>query len=100
MGIDNLIQHPALSRWMTELGRSGDVQEIGITDELLASKTVGEASEMLPGGCTITLLSRDEEYIAPETSHEIQYGDHLTVLGQTASVHEAIWELTLPHSPL
>ena len=95
-GIDNLIERPALSRWMTELGRSGDVQEIEVTDELLASKTVGEVSEMLPGGCMIALLSRDEENIVPETSHEIQYGDHLTVLGQTDSVHEAIDRLH-PH---
>jgi len=95
-GIDNLIERPALSRWMTELGRSGDVQEIEVTDELLASKTVGEVSEMLPGGCMIALLSRDEENIVPETSHEIQYGDHLTVLGQSDSVHEAIDRLH-PH---
>jgi NhaP-type Na+/H+ or K+/H+ antiporter/K+/H+ antiporter YhaU regulatory subunit KhtT len=94
--IDNLIERPALSRWMTELGRSGDVQEIEVTDESLVGKTVGEVSEMLPGGSMIALVSRGDENTVPDTDQEIHYGDHLTVLGQTESVHEAIERLH-PH---
>jgi sodium/proton antiporter, CPA1 family (TC 2.A.36) len=95
-GIDNLIERPALSRWMTELGRSGDVQEIEVTDESLVGKTVGDVSEMLPGGCMIALVSRDDENTVPDTNQEIHYGDHLTVLGRTDAVHEAIERLH-PH---
>ncbi|MFD1641639.1 cation:proton antiporter [Halohasta litorea] len=95
-GIDNLIERPALSRWMTELGRSGDVQEIEVTDESLVGKTVGDVSESLPASCMIALVSRDEENTVPEDSQEIHYGDHLTVLGRTDAVHDAISQLH-PH---
>ena len=95
-GIDNLIERPALSRWMTELGRSGDVQEIEVTDESLVGKTVGDVSESLPASCMIALVSRDEENTVPENSQEINYGDHLTVLGRTDAVHDAISQLH-PH---
>ena len=94
--IDNRIERPALSRWMTELGRSGDVQEIEVTDEELVGKTVGDVSEMLPGGSMIALVSRGEENTVPETSQDIQYGDHLTVIGRTDSVREAVDQLH-PH---
>lgn len=94
--IDNLIERPALSRWMTELGRSGDVQEIEVTDENLVDRTIGELNEELPEGCMIALVTRDKENTVPETNHRVEYGDHLTVLGRTDSVHEAIDQLH-PH---
>ena len=95
-GIDNLIERPALSRWMTELGRSGDVQEIEVTDESLVGKTVGDISDSLPTSCMIALVSRNEENTVPEDSQEVHYGDHLTVLGRTDAVREAISQLH-PH---
>ncbi|WP_253738647.1 cation:proton antiporter [Halohasta salina] len=94
--IDNRIERPALSRWMTEIGRSGDVQEIEVTDEKLVGQTVGEVSELLPDGSMIALVSRGDENTVPETSQEVHYGDHLTVIGRTDSVHEAIERLH-PH---
>jgi Trk K+ transport system NAD-binding subunit len=94
--IDNLIERPALSRWMTELGRSGDVQEIEVTDENLVGRTIGELNEELPEGCMIALVTRNEENTVPETTHQLEYGDHLTVLGRTAAVHDAIERLH-PH---
>ena len=94
--IDNRIERPALSRWMTELGRSGDVQEIEVTDEELVGKTVGDISEMLPGGSMIALVTRGEENTVPESSQDVQHGDHLTVIGRTDSVREAIDQLH-PH---
>ena len=94
--IDNRIERPALSRWMTEIGRSGDVQEIEVTDEQLVGQTVGEVSECLPNGSMIALVSRGDENTVPETSQDIHYGDHLTVIGRTDSVHEAIDRLH-PH---
>ncbi|RJX42780.1 potassium transporter [Halonotius aquaticus] len=95
-GIDNLIERPAMSRWMTELGRSGDVQEVEVTDESLAGKTISDVNEMLPEGCIVALVSRDEENTVPEASLELEYGDHLTILGRTEAVHEAIDQLH-PH---
>jgi len=94
--IDNLIERPALSRWMTELGRSGDVQEIEVTDEGLVGVTIAEIHDELPEGCMVALLTRDGENTVPDPDLEIEYGDHLTVLGRIESVKEAIGRLH-PH---
>ena len=88
--IDNAIERPALSAWMTEIGRSGDVQEIEITAEDLIGRTIGDLDSELPGGCIIALVSRDDESQVPEEDFELEYGDHITVLGRREAVHEAI----------
>ncbi len=94
--IDNRIERPALSRWMTELGRSGDVQEIEVTDESLVDRTIGELNDELPEGCIIALVTREEKNTVPKQDHEVKYGDHLTVIGRTDVVHAAI-ERFHPH---
>jgi len=94
--IDNLIERPALSRWMNELGRSGDVQEIEVTDEGLVDTTIGDLNEVLPDGCMVALLTRDDENTVPEQDLKLEYGDHLTVLGRIEAVDEAIERLH-PH---
>ncbi|WP_460923417.1 cation:proton antiporter [Salinarchaeum chitinilyticum] len=94
--IDNLIERPALADWMNELGQGGDVQEIEVTDEALEGRTVGEVGEELPEGCIVALVSRDGENTIPDADFELECGDHLTVLGRTASVHEAL-EMLHPH---
>ena len=94
--MDNLIERPGLSRWMTELGRSGDVQEIEVTDKGLVDRTINELNDQLPDGCMIALVSRGEENTVPDPELRIEYGDHLTVLGQTDAVSQAIDQLH-PH---
>ncbi|MFB6293414.1 MAG: NAD-binding protein, partial [Halonotius sp.] len=94
--IDNLIERPAMSRWMTELGRSGDVQEVEVTDESLAGKTISDINEVLAEGCMVALVSRGEENTVPEADLELEYGDHLTILGRTEAVDEAMDRLH-PH---
>ena len=94
--IDNRIERPALSKWMNELGRNGDVQEIEMTDEEFVGRTVGEIDEVLPKGCVIALVSRGGENKVPELDFEIEHGDHLTVLGRTDAVDKAIKRLH-PH---
>ena len=94
--IDNRIERPALSRWMTELGRSGDVQEIEVTDEGLVDRTISDLNDELPEGCMIALVTRDEENTVPKPDHTIECGDHLTVIGRTDAVHAAIERLH-PH---
>lgn len=94
--IDNLIERPAISNWMTELGRSGDVQEIEVTYEELVGMTIAEVDDSLPNGCMIALVSRGEENTVPESDFELEYGDHLTVLGRKEAVREAIGMLH-PH---
>ncbi len=88
--LDNAIERPALSTWMTELGRTGDVQEIEVTAEELVGRTIGDIDEELPNGCLIALVSRDGDNEVPSSDVTLEYGDHLTFLGRTEAVREAI----------
>ncbi|WP_254534852.1 cation:proton antiporter domain-containing protein [Halomarina litorea] len=88
--MDNAIERPALSEWMTELGRTGDVQEIEVTAEKLVGKSIKELDEYLPDGVLIALVSRDGESQIPEPDLILEYGDHLTFVGRRDAVHEAI----------
>jgi Trk K+ transport system NAD-binding subunit len=94
--IDNAIERPALSQWMTQLGENGDVQEIEVTAEGLIGTTIGELDTDLPNGCIIALVSRGEESHIPEEEFTLQAGDHVTFLGRTDAVREAI-EWCHPH---
>jgi len=88
--IDNAIERPALSGWMTELGRSGDVQEVEVTAEAIVGRTIAELDDEIPSGCLIAMVSRDGENEVPDGNFEIEQGDHLTFLGRTEAVREAI----------
>ncbi|WP_425433162.1 cation:proton antiporter [Halarchaeum grantii] len=88
--IDNIIERPALSNWMTEIGRSGDVQEIEVTAEDLVGRTIGELDEHIPNGCIIALVGREGENSVPSEDFTLQMGDHLTFLGRKEAVREAI----------
>ncbi len=88
--IDNAIERPALSAWMTELGRSGDVQEVEVTSESLAGRTIAELDEEIPNGCLIGMVSRNGDNQVPDGEFTIRQGDHLTFIGRTEAVQEAI----------
>jgi NhaP-type Na+/H+ or K+/H+ antiporter len=88
--IDNVIERPALSNWMTELGRSGDVQEIEITEPSLVGKTIDELDAELPNGVLIALVGRDGNSQVPSRDFTLQSGDHVTFLGRKSAVRDAI----------
>jgi len=92
--IDNVIERPALSNWMTELGRSGDVQEIEVTAEDLAGRTIADLDDELPNGVMIALVGRDGDNHVPNGDFTLQRGDHITFLGRVEAVKDA---LTLAH---
>ena len=94
--IDNVIERPALSNWMTEIGRSGDVQEIVVTAEDLVGKTIEDVDSDIPRGCIVALVSRDGENQVPSEEFTFQYGDHITFLGRKEAVWDAI-ERFHPH---
>ncbi|QLK24798.1 cation:proton antiporter [Natrinema zhouii] len=94
--IDNVIERPALSNWMSELGRSGDVQEIEITDEDLVGKTVVDVGSELPNGVLIALVSRNGTNEVPSADVVLQAGDHITLIGRTEAVREAIEQCGTP----
>jgi NhaP-type Na+/H+ or K+/H+ antiporter len=88
--IDNRIERPALWNWMTELGRSGDVQEFEVTAEDVAGKTIADLASAIPEGCLIALVSRDDENKVPDGDFELQHGDHITLVGQNEAVQNAL----------
>ncbi|WP_227374731.1 cation:proton antiporter domain-containing protein [Haladaptatus halobius] len=88
--IDNVIERPALSDWMTELGRSGDVQEIEVTEPDLVGKSIAELDAELPGGVLIALVGRDGKTQVPSEEFTLQDGDHVTFLGRREAVRDAI----------
>jgi len=88
--IDNEIERPALSAWMTELGRDLDLLDVEVTAEDLVGKTVADLDGEIPSGCLIAMVSRDGENLVPSQEFTIQHGDHLTFLGRRDAVREAI----------
>lgn len=88
--MDNAIERPALLEWMTELGRSGDVQEVEVTADRLVGKSIKELDEYLPDGVLIALVSRDGDSQIPAPELTLQRGDHLTFVGRRDAVHTAI----------
>jgi NhaP-type Na+/H+ or K+/H+ antiporter len=88
--IDNQIERPALARWMTGVGRTGDVQEIEVGNEEIVGKSVEEVGPMLPDACLIALVSRDGETKVPTADFVIEQDDKLTLLGQRTPVREGM----------
>src|SRR5699024_8385846 len=54
--IDNIIERPAILRWMTEFSRTGDIQEFEVTAEEIVGQTIADVGNALPNGCLIGLL--------------------------------------------
>ncbi|ELY64942.1 cation:proton antiporter domain-containing protein [Natrinema versiforme] len=94
--IDNQIERPALSNWMSELGRSGDVQEIEVTSDDLIGKRIADIGGELPNGVLIALVSRDGTSEVPTPDVELQQGDHITLIGRTEAVRETIEQCGTP----
>ncbi len=88
--IDNTIERPALAKWMTQLGREGDVQEVEVTADDLIGLTIREIGEQIPEGCLVALVTRGGETTMPDPSFTVQKDDHLTFLGRTEDVREAM----------
>ncbi|RXK51548.1 cation:proton antiporter [Halorientalis pallida] len=88
--MDNVIERPAIARWMTELDRTGDVQEIEVTADDAAGRTVADLTEDLPEDCYVGLISRDDENRIPHAEDRIERGDHVTFIGRKEAVRDAI----------
>jgi len=88
--IDNQIERPALTNWMTDLGRSGDVQEVEVTNPDLLDRPVREVGPMLPDGCLIALVCRNGETVVPTADYTIHEGDRVTLIGQNKAVRDGM----------
>ncbi|MDY6777871.1 MAG: cation:proton antiporter [Candidatus Nanohaloarchaea archaeon] len=94
--MDNTIERPALWNWMTEIGRSGDVQEIEVTADNVIGRTIEELDDELPNGCIIAMVTKDGENLTPTPDCQLEEGDHITFIGRKDAVREAV-EQYHPH---
>jgi Trk K+ transport system NAD-binding subunit len=88
--IDNQIERPALSEWITGVGGTGDVQEIEVRNEDIVGKSIEEIGPMLPHDCLVALVSRNGETMVPTADYVVERGDKLTLLGQHDPVREGM----------
>jgi len=88
--LDNYIERPAMMNWMSEIGQSGDVQEVELTADELIGMTIEEISNQLPSGVLVALVARDGNARVPPDDFTVEYGDRITVIGERADVREAM----------
>ncbi len=88
--IDDEIERPALAHWMSNIGDSHDVQEIEVTARDLAGQTIQEVNKQIPDGCIVAVIGRDGESHVPDADDELEYGDHITFIGEEKAVRQAM----------
>ena len=90
--IDNQIERPAIAHWMTDIGRTGDVQEVKVTNPDLLGKPVKEVGPTLPEACLIALVSGEghQDAAVPTADYVLQEGDMVTLLGRRESVRDGM----------
>jgi NhaP-type Na+/H+ or K+/H+ antiporter len=88
--LDNYIERPAMMNWMSEIGQSGDVQEVEVIAEDLIGRTVEEISDEFPPGVIIALVGRDGDTRVPTDDDTIEHGDRVTIIGERGDVREAM----------
>ncbi|KAA9403842.1 potassium transporter [Haloarcula sp. CBA1130] len=90
--IDNQIERPAIAHWMTDIGRSGDVQEVEVENPDLIGKSIREVGPMLPEACLIALVSgeRHDHAEVPTADYVLEAGDMVTLLGRRESVRDGM----------
>ena len=88
--IDNEIERPAIAHWMNELGDDHDVQEIEVTAENLVGKSIGDLNAEIPDGVIVAVIGRGDEAHVPVASDVLEYGDHITFVGDVDAVKQCI----------
>jgi len=90
--IDNQIERPAIAHWMTDVGRSGDVQEVEVKNRELIGKPIREIGPMLPDACLVALVSGElhENAEVPTADYVLEEGDMVTLLGRRESVRDGM----------
>ncbi|WP_256298150.1 cation:proton antiporter domain-containing protein [Haloarchaeobius salinus] len=88
--IDNEIERPALSQWMTDTADRHDVQEIEVTAASVAGLTVRELHDRIPRGCLIAEIGTGADSHVPDADEVIELGDRVTFLGDSDAVRTAV----------
>ncbi|OYR90857.1 hypothetical protein DJ71_03370, partial [Halorubrum sp. E3] len=71
-------------------GDSHDVQEVEVTAEALAGQTIRDLNARIPDGAFVAVVSRDGENHVPSADSVLEYGDHVTFIGDTEAVKRAM----------
>ncbi|MBV0924340.1 cation:proton antiporter [Halomicroarcula limicola] len=81
--IDDAIERPALSHWLADATRTGDVLEVELRNDALVGRPVGEVTADLPDGSLVAMVSRDGQDRVPDGEFTLDSGDHLTLVCET-----------------
>jgi Trk K+ transport system NAD-binding subunit len=88
--IDNEIERPELAHWMHDIGDGHDIQEVEMTADDLVGRTIQEVNDEIPGGCLVAEVGQGADAHVPEADDVLEYGDHVTFLGDADSVRAAV----------
>ncbi|MDR9432173.1 MAG: TrkA family potassium uptake protein [Natronomonas sp.] len=89
VAIDDEIERPAITHWMNELGDDHDVQEVEVTSENLANRTIEVLNTEIPNGCFVAIVTHNGENDVPSADRVLEYGDRVTFIGDSAAVEKA-----------
>ena len=90
VAIDDEIERPAITHWMNELGDDHDVQEVAVTSERITGKSIEELNSEIPDGCFVAVVSHEGKNEVPSADRIVEYGDHLTFIGDADAVRRAM----------
>lgn len=88
--IDGYIESPALTRWTEGLGRSGDLQEVPVTNDDFIGKTITEIDQELPTQCLIVVVGGEGNTHFPDREETVTAGQHLTLMGDRDAVNKGV----------
>ncbi len=88
--IDNEIERPELAHWMQDLSDGHDIQEIEMTAEGFVGESIRSLTDRIPGGCLVAEIGQGEDAHVPNPDELLEYGDHITFLGDATAVREAV----------
>jgi len=90
VAIDDEIERPALTHWMSEIGEGHDVQEVELTAQKFVGKSISEIETKIPGGCIIAVISNGSETRVPDGDTILNEGDNITFVGESEAVRQAM----------
>ena len=88
--IDNEIERPELAHWMYDPSDGHDIQEIEMTAERIVGESIRSLNERIPGGCLVAEIGQGADAHVPNPDELLEYGDHITFLGDAEAVQEAV----------
>lgn len=82
-----LARNPDIYELLTRTDDNKEVSEVWLHNPLYDDKALREL--VLPGDVLILSIRRDGEFIVPRGNTQLEYGDHLTLVGTFDHLHDA-----------